>query len=105
MGGRPGSSLRSPGHEDLSGAGDVAQKVGRSLQIPVRRVDVDVTRIGRQCDHVLSRPRTAWWAVLQRPHGKSMPHVVQARTMAAWGRPEARRLQQCFEGAVDCRIR
>lgn len=100
-GARPASWLRSPGHEDLSGACDVAQKVGRGLQIPIRRVDVDVAQIGRQCDHVLSDPGSAWRAGAQCPHGKGMTEVVQARAMAAWPRPEARFPQQRLERAMN----
>ena len=39
----------------FAGRGDVAHEVGGGLQVPVGRIDVDVTHVGRECRH--SAPR------------------------------------------------
>ena len=38
--------------ERFTGRGDVAHEVGGGLQIPVGRIDVDVTHVGRQRRHM-----------------------------------------------------
>ena len=43
----------APFFEGFADIGNVTHKIGRRLQIPVGRIDVDVAQIGRQGDHVL----------------------------------------------------
>ena len=87
----------SSADEGFTGAGDVAQQVGRSLEIPVGCVDVDVTQVGRQGDHVLADASPARRAGLKRPHRECMPEIVQTRMATAWRWSNTCRPQQLIE--------
>src|SRR5713101_661826 len=65
----------------------IAQKIGRSLEVPVRRVNVDVAQISRQSDHVLADASSTWRAGLQCPDSECVTKVVQARTPTVRRRP------------------
>src|SRR6266446_9750152 len=96
-----GSSLLSPAHERFAGVGNVTQKIGRSLEVPVRRVNVDVAQIGRQSDHVLADASSTWRAGLQCPDSECVTKVVQARTPTVRRQPETSRPYQRFERALN----
>src|SRR3984893_11685662 len=100
-----GSSLLSPAHERFAGVGNVTQKIGRSLEVPVRRVNVDVAQIGRKSDHVLADAPSTCRTGLQCPNSECVTKVVQARTPTVRHRPETSRPYQRFERGLNPLIR
>jgi hypothetical protein len=72
--------LRSSAHEGFTDIGNVLQQIRCSLEIPVGRVDVDMTQVGCQGGHVLTDAPAIRRAGAQRPHRECMTKIVQART-------------------------
>ena len=56
-----GKSFSSSLRKVLGDGGDIAQKFWGGFQIPVGGVDVDVAKVGRQCQHVLPDSLTTGW--------------------------------------------
>jgi hypothetical protein len=67
------------GEELLAGRGDVAHEVGGSLGVPVGRIDVDVTHIGRKRGHIRVASASILGAALQHAHRERVPQIVQTR--------------------------
>ena len=72
-------------HKVLGDDGNVAQKLRRGFQVPVGRVDIDVTQIGSQGQHVLSDSLPASWRRLQCPNCKGMTKLMNTRPSTAGG--------------------
>ena len=64
---------------------DVAQKLRRGFQVPVGSVDIDVTQIGSQGQHVLPDSLTASWRRLQCPNCKRMTKLMNTWPSTAGG--------------------
>src|SRR5713226_732539 len=79
---------------------DVAQEFGRGLQVPVGGVDVDVTHVSSQGQHMLPDSLTASGRRLQCPDRKRVAKVMNAWPSTAGGL-EPRRFQQGPERAVN----
>src|SRR5260370_15639858 len=62
---RPPSLQKAFGNDS-----DLAQEFGRGFQVPVGSIDVDVTEVGGQGQHVLADSLTASWRRLQCPDRK-----------------------------------
>ena len=63
----------------FTGRGDVAHEVGGGLQVPVGRVDVDVTHVGRKRHHMRAASASIRRTALQRAHRERVPQIVQTR--------------------------
>src|ERR1019366_2872205 len=86
--------------ELFTGRGDVAHEFGRGLQVPVGRIDVDVTHVGRKRYHMRAASASIRWTALQRAHRKCVSQIVQTRA------PLRRRYDSCpadqpVEGLFD----
>ena len=88
------------GEERLTGRGDVAHEVGGGLQVPVGRIDVDVTHVGRKRRHVRAASASIGWTALQRAHRERVPQIVQTRA-APRRRCDACAADQPVEGLFD----
>src|SRR5450759_1910628 len=93
-------SLASSLHKVLRGDGDVEQKLGRGFQVPVGSVDVDVTQVGSQGQHVLPDSLTTGWRRLQRPNCKRVAKLMNTWPSTARGL-DPRRFQEGSEHAVN----
>ena len=63
----------------------LAQKLRRGFQVPVGRVDIDVTQVGSQGQHVLSDSLPASWRRLQCANCKGMTKLMNTRPSTAGG--------------------
>ena len=73
-----GSHGRPPCTKALGDDSDVAQKFGCGFQVPVGSVDVDVTEVGSQGQHVLPDSLAASWRRLQCPDRKRVTKLMNA---------------------------
>jgi hypothetical protein len=67
------------GKEFFIGRGDVAHEVGGGLQVPVGRIDVDVTAVGRKRRHMRAGLASIRRTALQRADRKRVLQIVQTR--------------------------
>src|SRR5436190_9399227 len=95
-----GKSRPPPLHKPLGNDGDVAQKFGCGFQVPVGSVDVDVTQVCSQGQHVLPDSLTARWRRLQGPDCKRVTKLMNPWPSTAHGL-EPRRFQQGSEYSVN----
>src|SRR6516164_7817127 len=72
-------------YEALGDDSDLAQKIGRGFQVPVGAVDVDMTQVGCQSQHVLPDALTARWRGFQGPDRKGMAQLINAWPSTARG--------------------
>src|SRR5438552_6334454 len=70
-------------HKVLRDDGDVEQKLGCGLQVPVGSVDVDVAEVGSQGQHVLPDSLAASWRRLQCPDCQRVPKLMNPWPSAA----------------------
>src|ERR1700704_4447761 len=84
----------------LGDDGDIAQKFGRGFQVPVSSVDVDVTQVGSQGQHVLPDSLTASRRRFQRPNRECVAKLMNTWPSTARGL-DPRGFQQSPEHAVN----
>jgi hypothetical protein len=67
-----------PAHKGLADTGDVPQQMWRAFQIPVGSIDVDMTEIRGQSQHMLANALTVARARLKGSYGKGVPQPVKS---------------------------